>query len=320
MYFKRKVHCLVAFIISAFLCVTVLSACKQTAEVQAEETASTSTTTMVSETTTQTTMEETTTVSKIEEKTEQTTTADTIKTEETTIITTKPAETVATAAKTETTVAPTETSAAVSNPQTATPISYEAHTEMPEIVFIEFDSSYCSENVAYGYFINNKGEIRYFEFFDEKAQDYEEEMNKKGYPYWSYSDNYRKTSFSKNLLTEKYNMIIDISVDTGERVEESKLVGLYDQLLSVNKNSRIKKFSPVDDMPVNTFHTYGIRKTKYEISIDEILMLVGSGSVEFSRDDKNVQPLLQEVSVYFPPIDEEYVPKLLQNEDEQQED
>ncbi len=56
MYFKRKVHCLVAFIISAFLCVTVLSACNQTEEVQTEET--TITTAITLETTSQTLSEE----------------------------------------------------------------------------------------------------------------------------------------------------------------------------------------------------------------------------------------------------------------------
>ncbi len=319
MYFKRKIHCIVALIISALLCVTVLSACKQTAEVHAEETTATSTTTMVSETTKQTTTEETTTISNTEEKTEQATTVDTTKLEENTIITTKPAETVATVAKSETTVAPTETSIAVSNPQTATPISYEAHTEMPEIVFIEFDSSYCSDNVAYGYFINNKGEVRYFEFLDEEGQAYAEEKAKSGY-FWSYRTNYSTISFSKNLLTENYDMIIDISVDTGKRVEESKLLEMYDQLSAVNKNIRIEKEVHIEDVEFYVSHMYGIRKTNYEISTDELVFLGGYGDVSFTRDDKQIWSLIYEVSTYIPQLDTLYVPKLLQNEDEQQED
>ena len=71
MYFKRKVHSLVAFIMSALLCVTVLSACNQTEEVQSKDTtltsSTTSATTATQETTTQTTTEKTTTVSETTE-------------------------------------------------------------------------------------------------------------------------------------------------------------------------------------------------------------------------------------------------------------
>ena len=73
MYFKRKVHSLVAFIMSALLCVTVLSACNQTEEVQSKDTtltsSTTSDTTATQETTSQITKEETTTVSETTETT-----------------------------------------------------------------------------------------------------------------------------------------------------------------------------------------------------------------------------------------------------------
>lgn len=73
MFFKRKVHCLVAFIMSALLCGTVLSACNKTEEVQSKDTtltsSTTSATTATQETTTQTTTEETTTVSETTETT-----------------------------------------------------------------------------------------------------------------------------------------------------------------------------------------------------------------------------------------------------------
>ncbi len=74
MCFKRKVHCIAALIMSALLCVTVLSACNQTEEFQTEETtaSSTQTTTEVSttviETTEQTTTEETTFATHSEEE------------------------------------------------------------------------------------------------------------------------------------------------------------------------------------------------------------------------------------------------------------
>ncbi len=56
MYFKRKVHCLVALIMSVLLCVTIFSACNQIEKVQTEET--TITTAVTSETTGQTLSEE----------------------------------------------------------------------------------------------------------------------------------------------------------------------------------------------------------------------------------------------------------------------
>ncbi len=56
------------------------------------------------------------------------------------------------------------------NPRELTQEDKDILNEMPEILFIMMEKQFFSEESTYGFYLNNKGEVRYYEYYDEEVR------------------------------------------------------------------------------------------------------------------------------------------------------
>ncbi len=240
-------------------------------------------------------------------------------TQETTVTTTEPptptTQTIATTIQTAPTQTSTTKATTAPKPTETTIIETEVKEievieGLPEIVFINLNCVCVSEfNLVYGHYIDNKGVLRYFELYD----DTEAAFARKGEFRWTYFKNFYKKDYGNNLIKEKYDEIIKVSVETEMRVDKDKLIEYYNELQNVDINSEIKVSSPSTlDINPNVSQYYGIRiGKKNEI---EIIILASCSLGPIENMDKSAQVLFEEMYALFPMLRDEYAVSLYERE------
>ncbi len=182
---------------------------------------------------------------------------------------------------------------------------------LPEIVFINLNCVCVSDfNLVYGHYIDNKGVLRYFEFYDdtEAAFARKDEFN------WVYFKNFYRKDYGNNLIKEKYDEIIKASIETEMRIDKNKLIEYYNELQNVDINSEIKVTAPSGiDLDPNVSQYYGIRiGGQNEI---EIIILASCSLGPIENMDKSAQTLFEEMYTVFPKLRDEYAISLYERDE-----
>ena len=203
------------------------------------------------------------------------------------------------------------------NPRSLTKEDKEILANMPEIVFIKMITKSSYGKYVYGYYLNNKGEVRYYNY------DEENEIPKTaadGHIYADYFDAFSyDNTYAPILLDRMHDKIIEKSEDTGIRVEKDKLVDMYKQFLSIDTDAgydvekvvQDDSYIFIGDSYANRCrYFYGFRKTD---GTEEKVMIDGLGCSSYTLKDINAYLLNVELCTeIFPIKDYEFTPQLVQ--------
>ena len=203
------------------------------------------------------------------------------------------------------------------NPRSLTKEDKEILANMPEIVFIKIITKSSYGKYVYGYYLNNKGEVRYYNY------DEENEIPKTaadGHIYADYFDAFSyDNTYAPILLDRMHDKIIEKSEDTGIRVEKDKLVDMYKQFLSIDTDAgydvekvvQDDSYIFIGDSYANLCrYFYGFRKTD---GTEEKVMIDGLGCSSYTPKDTNAYLLNVELCTeIFPIKDYEFTPQLVQ--------
>ena len=203
------------------------------------------------------------------------------------------------------------------NPRSLTKEDKEILANMPEIVFIKIITKSSYGKYVYGYYLNNKGEVRYYNY------DEENEIPKTaadGHIYADYFDAFSyDNTYAPILLDRMHDKIIEKSEDTGIRVEKDKLVDMYKQFLSIDTDAgydvekvvQDDSYIFIGDSYANLCrYFYGFRKTD---GTEEKVMIDGLGGSLYTLKDTNAYLLNVELCTeIFPIKDYEFTPQLVQ--------
>ena len=203
------------------------------------------------------------------------------------------------------------------NPHSLTKEDKEILANMPEIVFIKIITKSSYGKYVYGYYLNNKGEVRYYNY------DEENEIPKTaadGHIYADYFDAFSyDNTYAPILLDRMHDKIIEKSEDTGIRVEKDKLVDMYKQFLSIDTDAgydvekvvQDDSYIFIGDSYANLCrYFYGFRKTD---GTEEKVMIDGLGRSSYTLKDTNAYLLNMELCTeIFPIKDYEFTPQLVQ--------
>lgn len=203
------------------------------------------------------------------------------------------------------------------NPRSLTKEDKEILANMPEIVFIKIITKSRYGKYVYGYYLNNKGEVRYYNY------DEENEIPKTaadGHIYADYFDAFSyDNTYAPILLDRMHDKIIEKSEDTGIRVEKDKLVDMYKQFLSIDTDAGYDVEKVVQDDSYIFIgdsyadfskYFYGFRKTD---GTEEKVMIDGLGGSLYTLKDTNAYLLNVELCTeIFPKKNHEFTPQLVQ--------
>ncbi len=203
------------------------------------------------------------------------------------------------------------------NPRSLTKEDKEILANMPEIVFIKIITKSSYGKYVYGYYLNNKGEVRYYNY------DEENEIPKTaadGHIYADYFDAFSyDNTYAPILLDRMHDKIIEKSEDAGIRVEKDKLVDMYKQFLSIDTDAGYDVEKVVQDDSYIFIgdsyadfskYFYGFRKTD---GTEEKVMIDGLGGSLYTLKDTNAYLLNVELCTeIFPIKDYEFTPQLVQ--------
>ena len=97
------------------------------------------------------------------------------------------------------------------------------------------EKQFFSEESTYGFYLNNKGEVRYYEYYDEEVRGEYERLTYDEHKRIRYLDVYSDNDTgTPEIWKRMYEKILKKSIDTGIRVEKDKLVDMYKMLLRID--------------------------------------------------------------------------------------
>lgn len=206
------------------------------------------------------------------------------------------------------------------NPRSLTKEDKEILANMPEIVFIKIMADIYRPSYVWGYYLNNNGEVREYEYYDNVVKNEIPKTAADGHIYAGYFDAFSyDNTYTSVLLDRMYDKIIEKSKDTGILVEKDKLVDMYKQFLSIDTNAGYDVENVVQDESYIfagdsyakfSKYFYGFRKTD---GIEEKVMIDGLGYLSYTPKDTNAYLLNVELCTeVFPMEDEECTPQLVQ--------
>ena len=206
------------------------------------------------------------------------------------------------------------------NPRSLTKEDKEILANMPEIVFIKIMTVEYSAPYVWGYYMNNNGEVREYEYYDNAGKNEISKTAADGHIYTKYVDVFSyDNTYPPTLLDRMHDKIIEKSEDTGIRVEKDKLVDMYKQFLSIDTDAGYDVDGAVKGDNIAFLgssyanfcrYFYGFRKTD---GTEEKVMIDGLGYSSYISKDKNAYLLNMELCTeVFPMWDEEYTPRLVQ--------
>lgn len=206
------------------------------------------------------------------------------------------------------------------NPRSLTREDKEILANMPEIVFIKIMTVEYSAPYVWGYYLNNNGEVREYEYYDNAGKNEISKTAADGHIYTKYVDVFSyDNTYPPTLLDRMHDKIIEKSEDTGIRVEKDKLVDMYKQFLSIDTDAGYDIDGAVKGDNIAFLgssyanlcrYFYGFRKAD---GTEEKVMIDGLGYSSYISKDKNAYLLNMELCTeVFPMWDEEYTPRLVQ--------
>lgn len=206
------------------------------------------------------------------------------------------------------------------NPRSLTKEEKEILANMPEIVFIKIMADIYRPSYVWGYYLNNNGEVRKYEYYDNVGKNEIPKNAADGHIYAGYFDVFSyDNTYAPMLLDRMHDKIIEKSEDTGIRVEEDKLVDMYKQFLSIDTDAGYNVENVIqDENYIFTGHSYaefskyfyGFRKTD---GTEEKVMIDGLGCSSYTPKDTNAYLLNVELCTeIFPIKDYEFTPQLVQ--------
>ncbi len=206
------------------------------------------------------------------------------------------------------------------NPRSLTREDKEILANMPEIVFIKIMTVEYSAPYVWGYYLNNNGEVREYEYYDNVGKNEIPKAAADGHIYAGYFDAFSyDNTYPPTLLDRMHDKIIEKSEDTGIRVEKDKLVDMYKQFLSIDTDAGYNVEKVVQDdsyifigdsYAEFSKYFYGFRKTD---GTEEKVMIDGLGCSSYTPKDTNAYLLNVELCTeIFPIKDYEFTPQLVQ--------
>ena len=206
------------------------------------------------------------------------------------------------------------------NPRSLTKEDKEILANMPEIVFIKIMADIYRPSYVWGYYLNNNGEVKKYEYYDNVGKNEIPKAAADGHIYAGYFDAFSyDNTYAPILLDRMHDKIIEKSEDTGIRVEKDKLVDMYKQFLSIDTDAGYDVENVIqDENYIFTGHSYaefskyfyGFRKTD---GTEEKVMIDGLGCSSYTPKDTNAYLLNVELCTeIFPIKDYEFTPQLVQ--------
>ena len=206
------------------------------------------------------------------------------------------------------------------NPRSLTKEDKEILANMPEIVFIKIMADIYRPSYVWGYYLNNNGEVKKYEYYDNVGKNEIPKAAADGHIYADYFDAFSyDNTYAPILLDRMHDKIIEKSEDTGIRVEKDKLVDMYKQFLSIDTDAgydvekvvQDDSYIFIGDSYANLCrYFYGFRKTD---GTEEKVMIDGLGCSSYTPKDTNAYLLNVELCTeIFPIKDYEFTPQLVQ--------
>ena len=206
------------------------------------------------------------------------------------------------------------------NPRSLTKEDKEILANMPEIVFIKIMADIYRPSYVWGYYLNNNGEVKKYEYYDNVGKNEIPKAAADGHIYAGYFDAFSyDNTYAPILLDRMHDKIIEKSEDTGIRVEKDKLVDMYKQFLSIDTDAGYDVDGAVKGDNIAFLgssyanfcrYFYGFRKTD---GTEEKVMIDGLGCSSYTPKDTNAYLLNVELCTeIFPIKDYEFTPQLVQ--------
>lgn len=205
------------------------------------------------------------------------------------------------------------------NPRELTQEDKDILNEMPEILFIMMEKQFFSEESTYGFYLNNKGEVRYYEYYDKEVRGEYERLTYDEHKRIRYLDVYSDNDTgTPEIWKRMYEKILKKSIDTGIRVEKDKLVDMYKMLLRIDDKAGFNIWGvAAGNENIDCGYTvdgyyWGIKnKTRDKV------MLVGYGYSTYENKDPLADELLETVGSdeLFPGLDEMYIPMIVRDKE-----